>query len=70
MHDTEGGTTYCPGCGDAVIVRDWYRILQYRVTPGGLLQKVRRGAPGRFEEFKKPFGPRRVPVRLANFHAA
>jgi pyruvate formate lyase activating enzyme len=23
VHDTEGGTTTCPGCGTEVVVRDW-----------------------------------------------
>ena len=26
VHDPEGGTTYCPACGTAVIRRDWYEI--------------------------------------------
>src|SRR5919107_5129650 len=32
VHDTEGGTTTCPGCGQAVVVRDWYSIRRYRLT--------------------------------------
>ncbi len=43
VHDTEGGTTFCPGCGNAVIVRDWHRILNYRVTAGRRLPRVRDG---------------------------
>jgi pyruvate formate lyase activating enzyme len=69
VHDTEGGTTSCPGCGNAVIVRDWHRILNYRVTPDGRCKECGGALAGRFEAFKAPFGPRRVPVRLANFHA-
>jgi pyruvate formate lyase activating enzyme len=26
VHDREGGTTWCPGCGEAVIERDWYQV--------------------------------------------
>ena len=70
VHDTEGGTTFCPGCGNAVIVRDWHRILNYRLTPEGCCKECGAALTGRFEAFKTPFGPRRVPVRLANFHAA
>jgi pyruvate formate lyase activating enzyme len=69
VHDTEGGTTFCPGCGNAVIVRDWHRILNYRVAPDGRCRECGAALAGRFEAFKTPFGPRRVPVRLANFHA-
>ncbi|MGZ8982042.1 MAG: AmmeMemoRadiSam system radical SAM enzyme, partial [Burkholderiaceae bacterium] len=35
VHDTEGGTTFCPHCHSALIVRDWHRILRYEVTDDG-----------------------------------
>jgi len=69
VHDTEGGTTYCPHCGEALIVRDWYRILDYRATAGGNCAACGGAIPGRFAVFSKAFGPQRVPVRLANFRA-
>lgn len=34
-HDAEGDTTRCAGCGEAVIVRDWYQILDYRLDAVG-----------------------------------
>jgi pyruvate formate lyase activating enzyme len=34
-HDVEGDTTRCTGCGEAVIVRDWYQILDYRLDARG-----------------------------------
>jgi pyruvate formate lyase activating enzyme len=51
VHDTEGGTTSCPGCGNAVIVRDWHRILNYRVTPDGRCKECGGALAGRFEAF-------------------
>ncbi|TMG84705.1 MAG: AmmeMemoRadiSam system radical SAM enzyme, partial [Betaproteobacteria bacterium] len=33
VHDSEGGTTFCPACAKPVIVRDWYEILDYAMTP-------------------------------------
>jgi len=65
VHDTEGGTTFCPGCSNAVIVRDWHRILNYRVTDDGRCMECGGTLAGRFARFERPFGPRRVPVRLA-----
>jgi len=65
VHDPEGGSTYCPGCGSAVIARDWYSILAYRVGANGECKQCGAEIPGRFEEFTKAFGPRRIPVRLA-----
>jgi len=64
VHDPEGGSTYCPGCGSAVIVRDWYSILAYKLTEDGRCKQCGAEIGGRFERFKKPFGPRRIPVRL------
>jgi pyruvate formate lyase activating enzyme len=64
VHDPEGGSTFCPGCGSKVIARDWYRILDYRVTADGKCGECGAEIAGRFGEFRKPFGPRRIPVRL------
>jgi pyruvate formate lyase activating enzyme len=62
VHDTEGGTTQCPGCGDALITRDWHRILLYRVSPDGRCLNCDTPLPGRFEKFSGQFGNRRTPV--------
>ena len=52
VHDREGGTTFCPGCGAALIVRDWHRIETYRMTRGrAAAPNARRAIPGRFEAF-------------------
>src|SRR5262245_32595556 len=32
VHDREGDATDCPGCGEALIGRDWYEIESYRLT--------------------------------------
>jgi pyruvate formate lyase activating enzyme len=69
VHDEEGGTTYCPACGEPLIVRDWYDIRAYRVTPEGACTHCGAQLPGRFEKFGKPFGPRRIPVRLSTSRA-
>ena len=31
VHDAEGQTTYCPGCGAAVIERDWHAVRRVRM---------------------------------------
>jgi pyruvate formate lyase activating enzyme len=66
VHDTAGGTTYCPGCKAPVVVRDWYRILRYALTPEGRCNSCGTAIAGRYEQFGKAFGPRRIPVRLAS----
>jgi pyruvate formate lyase activating enzyme len=65
VHDEEGGTTYCPSCENAVIVRDWYEIRGYRLTDEGACGHCGARLAGRYRKFGKPFGPRRIPVRLA-----
>jgi pyruvate formate lyase activating enzyme len=65
VHDTEGGTTSCPHCGNALIVRDWYNILDYGVTEDGHCRECGGAIDGRYQHFGKAFGSRRIPVRLA-----
>jgi pyruvate formate lyase activating enzyme len=65
VHDAEGGTTFCPSCAEPVIVRDWYRINLYRLSEQGACLSCGAQLPGRYRKFGKPFGPRRIPVRIA-----
>lgn len=64
VHDPDGGTTYCPGCGQALIVRDWYEIPQYRLTDDGRCPACATAIAGRFEHFQAAFGAQRVPIAL------
>jgi pyruvate formate lyase activating enzyme len=69
VHDTDGGTTHCPSCQAALIVRDWYRIDDYRLTDDGRCPDCQTQIAGHFERFdlRRQFGNRRVPVAI---HAA
>ena len=64
VHDSAGGTTFCPGCAQALIVRDWHRILVYRVSADGHCIDCGTALAGRFEKFQGQFGRRRVPVSI------
>jgi pyruvate formate lyase activating enzyme len=64
VHDTAGGATCCSSCGKPLIVRDWHRIEQYDVTPDGACPHCSTILPGRFEEFRKQFGRRRIPLHF------
>ncbi|WP_455230853.1 AmmeMemoRadiSam system radical SAM enzyme [Geopseudomonas aromaticivorans] len=50
VHDAEGGTTFCPGCGAPLIERDWHRILHYRVTAEGRCPQCHTAIAGRFDQ--------------------
>jgi len=67
VHDSEGGTTYCTECGEALIVRDWYRIEDYRLAADGECPTCTTPLAGRFERFdvRQQFGRRRLPVAFA-----
>ena len=67
IHDRTGGATRCPACGEALIVRDWYEILDYRVTDDGHCPSCGAEIPGVFTHFTGAFGNRRIPVSM---HAA
>jgi pyruvate formate lyase activating enzyme len=65
VEDRERSSTYCAGCGERLIERSRYTILDSKLTRGGdacahcgaALAGVFAGAPGHW-------GTRRVPVRL------
>jgi pyruvate formate lyase activating enzyme len=64
LHDRVGGTTFCHGCGEPLIVRDWHEILAYEVTASGRCGHCGTAIPGRYAAFSGPFGRRRIPVRV------
>jgi pyruvate formate lyase activating enzyme len=65
IHDPDGQTTTCPGCGRAVVVRDWYDLLEYRLDGAGRCLGCGTALPGRFDGPAGGWGRRRLPVRLA-----
>jgi pyruvate formate lyase activating enzyme len=67
VHDTEGGTTFCPHCHAPLIVRDWYSIERYELTESGNCAQCGEAIAGRFERFDGQFGRRRIPVHIAAY---
>ncbi len=65
VHNIAGDTTHCPSCGSKLIVRDWYEIEQYRLTPDGHCPDCHAQVAGRFEKFDKAFGARRIPIVMS-----
>jgi pyruvate formate lyase activating enzyme len=64
VHDTDGGTTRCTGCGHALITRDWFQILHYALDDQGACLACGTPLAGRFEHFAHAFGSRRIPVPI------
>jgi pyruvate formate lyase activating enzyme len=69
VHDEAGGSTYCPGCGEIVIGRDWYELTTWHLDERGRCASCATPIPGRFESRPGAWGARRRPVRLADFAA-
>jgi pyruvate formate lyase activating enzyme len=67
VHDVAGGSTMCPGCGAAVVERDWYNIEGYRLTGDGHCTTCGSAVAGVFDGPPGEWGSRRRPVRLAVF---
>jgi pyruvate formate lyase activating enzyme len=65
VHDEDGGSTRCSGCGEIVIGRDWYRMTRYRLSDTGACRRCGAQLPGVFEGPPGSWGPRRRSVRLA-----
>src|SRR5439155_745359 len=55
VHDETGGSTYCPACGNAVVVRDWYDIRGYHLADDGACSSCGTRISGRFQKFGRPF---------------
>ena len=64
VHDTHGGTTFCPSCAKPLIVRDWHEILAYHVSAAGRCAHCDASIAGVFEQVPGLWGRRRVPIRV------
>jgi len=59
VHDPEGDTTSCTGCGAELIVRDWYRLLDYRLDERGQCLACGQQLAGVFDGPAGSWGARR-----------
>ncbi len=50
VHDFRGSSTYCPGCGQIVIGRDWYNLSDWHLLPGGGCDACGTAIAGVFDE--------------------
>jgi pyruvate formate lyase activating enzyme len=69
VHDETGQSTYCPGCGNRIIGRDWYDITTWRLTGDGRCGICSTAVPGLFEARPGSWGRRRAPIRIGSRHA-
>jgi pyruvate formate lyase activating enzyme len=70
IHDPDGQTTTCPGCGTAVVVRDWYVMKSYHLDDRGACVACGHRLPGRYDGPVGTWGARRLPVVIGSPRAA
>jgi pyruvate formate lyase activating enzyme len=69
VHDPEGGSTFCHGCGALLVGRDWFEITAWGLTDDGRCAACGEPCAGRFAGPPGDWGRRRQPVRLARLGA-
>ncbi len=67
VHDSRGGSTYCHGCGELLIERDWYVLGRWSLDAGGCCSKCGTAVAGVFASEPGHFGARRIPLRMADY---
>jgi pyruvate formate lyase activating enzyme len=65
VHDPEGSSTWCPGCGQLIIERDWYELGEWNLIDGRC-EFCGTAIPGQFEHRPGSWGATRRAVRLSN----
>lgn len=66
VHDEEGDSTWCTGCGESVIGRDWYEMTHWGLDEAGWCRRCGHRCPGVFEACPGRWGSRRLPIRLTS----
>ena len=62
--DRDGDTTFCPGCGVAAVIRNWFDILCYQLDDVGRCTSCGYQIAGVYEGPVGTWGRRRQPLRL------
>ncbi|HET6884456.1 MAG TPA: AmmeMemoRadiSam system radical SAM enzyme, partial [Pirellulales bacterium] len=69
VHAPREGSTWCPGCGELLIERDWYELGRYQLD-GNRCRSCGYQLAGRFDQERGNWGRKRLPVRIAEFSSA
>jgi pyruvate formate lyase activating enzyme len=64
IHDRAGQSTYCAGCGEMVIGRDWYNLDVWKLDAEGACTACGHRLAGRFEGKPGKWGAQRMRVHV------
>jgi pyruvate formate lyase activating enzyme len=68
VHDFTGSSTYCPGCGEVLVGRDWYRLSTWNLAVHeghGACRRCGTEIAGCFDARPGKWGAKRRPVAIA-----
>jgi pyruvate formate lyase activating enzyme len=65
IHDPAGQSTYCHGCGERVIGRDWYDLTEWNLDGEGRCARCATPCAGVFQDRPGNWGRRRQAIRVA-----
>jgi pyruvate formate lyase activating enzyme len=65
VHDSDGSSTWCPGCGQLLIERDWYELGEWNLLDNRC-RYCGADIPGHFEHRPGSWGAARRAVRLSS----
>jgi AmmeMemoRadiSam system radical SAM enzyme/AmmeMemoRadiSam system protein B/uncharacterized protein (TIGR00296 family) len=66
VNDVVNQSTWCPGCGELLIERNWYQLGQWNLD-GNVCRKCRTVIPGHFDQSPGSWGNRRQPIRISEY---
>ena len=64
VHDSRGGSTWCPECGELLIERDWYVLGQWGLDEHACCKSCGSRIPGVFEASPGNWGAKRLPIAI------
>ncbi len=70
VHHEAADSTYCPGCGERVIGRDWYEITSWALSDDGHCLNCGMRCAGVFDGAPGSWGRRREAVNMRRFAGA
>lgn len=65
VHDSAGGSTYCPNCEARLIERDWYQLGEWKLDSQSCCKNCGTWIAGVFEEAPGTWGRQRQIVRVS-----
>jgi pyruvate formate lyase activating enzyme len=66
IHDSDGQSTYCHGCGALLIGRDWYKLTAWNLGGDGRCRQCGMQCEGVFEQAHGRWGQRRQRVVIGH----